>query len=298
MVKRELGIWRRLDHKNIVPFLGTATGFGLSGCVALVSLWMPNGTLQKFLDEHDGKLAIARRFELLLGISSGLLYLHSFPIIHGDLNSNNVLIDETFSARLADFGYASVVGEMEQNMAYLQASMQRPGAVRWAAPEQVLDDVEMTWEPTPLSDIYSFGNVVLQVLSGKQPWSEMRSDVVVLLQLAKGVNPSRPQSRPIDDEHWKFIQQCWLPVQERPPATHLVPKLQHFLNRINCPYDITDRIIRSDDQPCHRSSFGYVYRCEYRSDSGLKKVAVKVVEYNIELEEEKTRGDDRDKTRA
>ncbi|KIJ12159.1 hypothetical protein PAXINDRAFT_83287 [Paxillus involutus ATCC 200175] len=162
MVKRELGIWRRLDHKNVVPFLGTATGFGLSGSVALVSLWMVNGTLQKFLEGYDGKLAIAHRLELLLGIANGLVYIHAFPIIHGDLNSNNVLIDETFTACLADFGYASVVGEMEQKLGYLQASKQRPGALRWAAPEQFPSDPEQPWQPTPITDIYSFGNIALQ----------------------------------------------------------------------------------------------------------------------------------------
>ncbi|KAF8843871.1 kinase-like protein [Paxillus ammoniavirescens] len=193
---------------------------------------MPNGTLQRFLDKRDGKLAIAQGLELLLGIASGLIYLHSYPIIHGDLNSNNVLIDKTFSARLAGFCHASVVGQRERILAYPQESKQCQVAVRWAAPELVPQELEKTCEPTPLSDIYSFGNIALQVLSGKQPWSETKIDDDVLSQLAKGVNPGRPQSRPIDDGHWEFIQQCWLPVQERPPAIDLVPKLQHFLDMI------------------------------------------------------------------
>ncbi|KAF8837190.1 kinase-like protein [Paxillus ammoniavirescens] len=233
MVKRELGIWRRLHHKNVVPFLGTATGFGLSGSVALVSLWMSNGTLQKFLEAHDNKLAIAHRFELLLGIAEGLLYLHTFPIIHGDLNSNNVLVDETFTACLADFGYASVVGEIEKNLAYLQVSKQRPGAVRWAAPEQFPEDPEKPWQPTPLTDIYSFGNIVL---SGEQPWSEVQSDVVVMLNLAKGINPGRPQSRPIDNGHWGFIERCWLPIHGRPAAIGIVSELQHLLDTSHHPH--------------------------------------------------------------
>jgi serine/threonine protein kinase len=74
------------------------------------------------------------------------------------IRQNNVLIDETFTARLADFGYASVVGEVEENMSYLQTSKQRPGEWKWTAPERLFEDSE----PTPRSDIYSFGNIVHQ----------------------------------------------------------------------------------------------------------------------------------------
>ncbi|KIJ63536.1 hypothetical protein HYDPIDRAFT_29333 [Hydnomerulius pinastri MD-312] len=86
-------------------------------------------------------LELAHRFKLLGDIASGLQYLHSFkfPVIHGDLTSKNVLIDEDYNARLTDFGLASVIagGEMEEDLAYLQMSIQRAGAVRYAAPELV-----------------------------------------------------------------------------------------------------------------------------------------------------------------
>ena len=48
MLRRELGIWRRLKHKNIVPFLGIAYGFGMDGTMSLVSLWMPNESGKSF----------------------------------------------------------------------------------------------------------------------------------------------------------------------------------------------------------------------------------------------------------
>ncbi|KAF8845925.1 kinase-like protein [Paxillus ammoniavirescens] len=86
IVRRELGIWRRLDHKNIVPFLGIAYGFGRVGTASLVSLWMPNGTLHDLLAKYDASLMITRRLQLLLDIANGLLHLHSLQIIHGDLN--------------------------------------------------------------------------------------------------------------------------------------------------------------------------------------------------------------------
>ena len=63
--RRELGIWKRLRHDNIVPFLGVASGFGMSGAMSLVSQWMPNGTLYEFLVTHDNKLDAAHRLQIV-----------------------------------------------------------------------------------------------------------------------------------------------------------------------------------------------------------------------------------------
>ena len=63
--RRELGIWKRLCHDNIVPFLGVAYGFGMNGAVSLVSQWMPNGTLHEFLATHDDKLDAPHRLQIV-----------------------------------------------------------------------------------------------------------------------------------------------------------------------------------------------------------------------------------------
>ncbi|KAF8553421.1 hypothetical protein OG21DRAFT_1378074, partial [Imleria badia] len=54
------------------------------------------------------------------------------------------------------------------------------------------------------------------VFSGKQPWLEVREDAAVVLRLAKGQKPGRPKCRDMDDLHWKLIQDCWSPIDERP----------------------------------------------------------------------------------
>lgn len=65
MLRRELGIWRRLDHKNVVPFLGIAYGFGMHGAMSLVSSWMPNQSLHDFLAKHDHSLALGHRLQFV-----------------------------------------------------------------------------------------------------------------------------------------------------------------------------------------------------------------------------------------
>ncbi|KAF8554916.1 kinase-like protein [Imleria badia] len=224
MLRRELGIWKRLNHINVVPFLGIAYGFGMHGAMSLVSLWMSNDTLQNFLAKCDDDLGVEHRLQFLLDIANGLQYLHSFPIVHGDLNCNNVLLDADYTARLADFGYSSLVGKIPEALTYLQRSTTRPGALRWTAPEQI--DLEDTFRWTTGNDIYSFGCV----LSGKQPWSEVREDAAVVLRLAKGYKPSRPKSRPVDDLHWNLIERCWSLIQERPAAEAIIGSIQRFLS--------------------------------------------------------------------
>ncbi|KAF8133178.1 kinase-like domain-containing protein, partial [Boletus edulis] len=234
MIRRELEIWRKLEHPNIVPFLGVAYGFGREGHVSLVCLWIANGSLQRFLGQHGDRLTIAHRLQLLLDIANGLNYLHSFaptPIIHGNLLSNNVLLDYNYKARLTDFGYSSVIGDIPEASLYLQMTTMRPGTLRWAVPEHFSADVEQTTQLTTQNDIYSFGNLGLlasAVLSGKPPWSEIQHEATVVLQLSRGKKPKRPSSRLIEDKHWELIDRCWSSVGHRPCAGDVVSSLQQF----------------------------------------------------------------------
>ena len=65
MLRRELGIWRRLSHDNIVPFLGVAYGFGMRGAMSLVSLWMPNESLHHFLAKYNANLGVGYRLQFV-----------------------------------------------------------------------------------------------------------------------------------------------------------------------------------------------------------------------------------------
>ena len=65
MLLRELGIWRRLKHDNIVPFLGVAYGFGIEGSMSFVSLWMPNETIHRFLARYHSHSAVIHRLQFV-----------------------------------------------------------------------------------------------------------------------------------------------------------------------------------------------------------------------------------------
>lgn len=176
------------------------------------------------------------------------------------MRQNNVLLDADCTARLTDFGYSSLVGNIPEALTYLRRSTTRPGALRWIAPEQIIEDLHIR---TTKSDIYSFGCIGLQAsllrartrfalissqtLSGKQPWSEIREDAAVVLRLAKGHNPSRPASRPMDDLHWDLIEHCWSSVEERPTSEAIISSIEQFLS-YNRPFlPLCDFMGMSDD---------------------------------------------------
>ncbi|KAJ8594401.1 kinase-like protein [Rhizopogon salebrosus TDB-379] len=220
-VRREMGVWRRARHKHIVPFLGVANNF-MSSRISLVSAWQTKGTLT-FLLEHKHDMNYEERFILLQDIASGLCYLHSVTvgIVHGDLTGSNVLIGVDGHARLTDFGLSSVVNAGE-DLTYLAVTTRRPGALRWAAPELVVKDNDHI-APTFESDIYSFGSIMLQTLSGRLPWSEIKNLHCITIKLYEECLPQRPESLPILDAHWDFIMLCMnLVVESRPSAAEVM----------------------------------------------------------------------------
>ncbi|KIK41995.1 hypothetical protein CY34DRAFT_29079, partial [Suillus luteus UH-Slu-Lm8-n1] len=221
--RRELGIWKRLRHANILKFMGTTSNFGLS--VALVAPWMTNGTLTSFLDQNKETLGLHDRLLLLRDIAAGLNYLgHTDvnPVVHGDLTGNNVLIDGDGKAYLADFGLSGTLEKLT-GMTYLAKLTCHPGAVRWAAPE-LLSGEESTSVATTQSDMYSFGNVMLQVLTGNVPWCHLARDFQISYQVViEGKMHPRPNSAYVTDRYWNFMTRCWsMTVTDRPPAKKAV----------------------------------------------------------------------------
>ena len=86
------------------------------------------------------------------------------------------------------------------------------------------------------------------MLSGKQPWFEVREDAAIVLRLHQGHKPGRPESRAMDDSHWHFIQCCWLPLDERPTADTTLLSIQRLLNDYPPSGPLRDMFISSSSQ--------------------------------------------------
>ncbi|CAK9185257.1 unnamed protein product, partial [Ilex paraguariensis] len=155
-----------LRHKNLVQLQGWC-------CereeLVLVYEYMPNGSLDKILHKRSSAtkfLTWERRLNIVLGVSSALIYLHEEcerQIIHRDVKTCNIMLDAEFNAKLGDFGLAEVY---EHNSRTRDATLPA-GTMGYLAPEYVYTGV-----PTVKTDVYSFGVVVLEVASGRRPVEE------------------------------------------------------------------------------------------------------------------------------
>ncbi|KAG1897321.1 kinase-like domain-containing protein [Suillus fuscotomentosus] len=229
-LRRELKVWLRLRHDNIVPLYGTVSGFGQF--VALVCPWYDNGSLSSYLESHGENLSIINRFQLLSDISAGLQYLHSCSVVHGDLTGSNVLISSDGRAHLSDFGLSVIVAEFA-GTSYFTSALN--GTVRWIAPEllAIPEEEGAITIPTSNSDVYSFGCIFFQVLTGKAPYSEFKRDAQVVVAISLGTKPLRPEFPTIIDSHWSFILNCWSTIEDCRPSSQQVDEYikgqLHFL---------------------------------------------------------------------
>ncbi|KAI6698146.1 hypothetical protein NL676_018265 [Syzygium grande] len=155
----ELSIIGTLRHRNLVRLQGWCHE---KGEILLVYDLMPNGSLDKALFEARWPLPWPHRRKILLGVASALAYLHQEcenQVIHRDVKTSNIMLDEGFNAKLGDFGLARQVEHDKSPDATVAA-----GTMGYLAPEYLL-----TGRASEKTDVFSYGAVVLEVASGRRP---------------------------------------------------------------------------------------------------------------------------------
>ncbi|KAJ3682943.1 hypothetical protein LUZ60_013170 [Juncus effusus] len=159
--KTEIELLSRVHHKNLVALVGFCFEQGEQ---MLVYEFIPNGNLRDSLCGRSGVfLDWKRRLRIALSSARGLSYLHELadpPIIHRDVKSTNILLDENLSAKVSDFGLSKLVSDSEKG----HISTQVKGTLGYLDPEYY-----MSQQLTEKSDVYSFGVVMMELITSKPP---------------------------------------------------------------------------------------------------------------------------------
>ncbi|KLO18710.1 kinase-like protein [Schizopora paradoxa] len=220
-LNKELDIWKCLDHRHILPLFGVCHDMGRYA--SMVSPWMRNGNAAKYFERRHERecFVLSSGLKILREVAAGLEYLHMFnpPVIHGDLKASNILISDDGQALLSDFGISTLIEDATGSSCWSSSSCL--GSVRWMAFELVKPEEEEHSQLTTWCDIWSFGSTMLEILSGKLPYSHRKNDIQVFFEVSRGIRPHRDGTE-IPHEIWSFISSCWsdTPAQ-RPTATEV-----------------------------------------------------------------------------
>ncbi|KAJ1384218.1 Protein kinase domain [Sesbania bispinosa] len=176
--EREVRKLGKIRHQNLVALEGY---YWTSSLQLLIYEYLSKGSLHKLLhDEHNSQNVFSwrQRFKIILGMAKGLAHLHQMNIIHYNLKSTNVLIDCSDEPKIGDFGLVKLLPMLDHCV--LSSKIQ--SALGYMAPEFACRTVKITEK----CDVYGFGILVLEVVTGKRPVEYMEDDVVVLCDMVRG----------------------------------------------------------------------------------------------------------------
>jgi hypothetical protein len=240
--ERELEILGSIKHRYLVNLRGYCNS---PTSKLLIYDFLPGGSLDEALHERSELLDWEARINIIVGAAKGLAYLHhdcSPRIIHRDIKSSNILLDGNLEARVSDFGLAKLLEDEESHITTIVA-----GTFGYLAPEYM-----QSGRATEKTDVYSFGVLVLEVVSGKRPtdasFIEKGLNIVGWLNFLVTEN----RQREIVDTQCEGVQiesldallsiaiQCVSPGPEDRPTIHRVVQILESEVMTPCPSDFYD----------------------------------------------------------
>lgn len=217
---QEVYILRKVRHKNVVQFIGACTK---NPNLCIVTEFMSRGSVYDFLHKQRGVFKLPSLLKVAIDISKGMNYLHQNNIIHRDLKTANLLMDENEVVKVADFGVARVQAQSGVMTA-------ETGTYRWMAPE-VIEHKAYDHK----ADVFSFGIVLWELLTGELPYSQLTPLQAAVGVVQKGLRPIIP--RDTNRRLAELLERCWQQdAAQRPEFSEILEILQL----------IADELVRND----------------------------------------------------
>lgn len=254
----EVNFLKKLRHSNVIKFKGVTM---LNSSLSLIMEFCPKGQLYNII--HTQKIVPKNVINWTKQIASGMNYLHSKNIIHGDLKSPNILMNADEILKIADFGNSWTSDNINKKAA--------TGTVCWMAPEQIRNE-----KCNEKIDIWSYGVIVWEILTCQSPYHSIESSTIIwgvgndklllpifptfpctfalLLKSCWQRNPAKRPSfsaiidhlnlidadfKEMDDESYQLLQRCWAEDSK----DHIVNfEREIFLSKYACSSELQNEI--------------------------------------------------------
>lgn len=190
---REITTMAKADH----PFFLHLIGFSVSFPLVIVTEYIPNRSLFRFRrsPERNSRLTPTARTIIALCLSYAMKHLHAIGIIHRDLKSMNVLLDDNLLPKLCDFGVARFLQSDEP-------MTKSAGTPNWMAPELNGDA-----SYGPEVDVYSFAMILYELITDEIPWKNLDPIAVLRKVVVEHQRPRIPEC--IDSSLRNLVEMCW-----------------------------------------------------------------------------------------
>ncbi|XP_030521396.1 serine/threonine-protein kinase STY8-like isoform X2 [Rhodamnia argentea] len=212
---QEVAILRQVQHKNIVRFIGACTK---PPHFCIVTEYMPGGSLYSYLHKNHNVLKLPQLLKFAIDVCEGMEYLHKSNIIHRDLKTANLLMDNHNVVKVADFG----VARFQSQGGVMTAET---GTYRWMAPEVI------NHQPyDEKADVFSFAVVLWELITAKIPYENL-TPLQAALGVRQGLRPELPENA--HPKLLEVMQRCWeAEPGKRPAFCEITVELEHLLQEV------------------------------------------------------------------
>jgi serine/threonine protein kinase len=205
--RREIAILSSLSHPSLLKL----RGYTSDPPFCLITDYLSNGSLYQFLRNRPDQLGPTERTIIALDVAAGMAYMHEQKVVHRDLKSLNILLDEQKRARICDFGLSRFL--TYEPMSGLV------GTAQWMAPEVFLSKPAYDTRV----DVYSFGIVLWELLTSRIPFDGYDVAQLPTLVVNEGLRPEIPADTPL--ELAALMTSCWQDDPSRRPTFQQISQL-------------------------------------------------------------------------